>query len=62
MGATNFEVGQILRYLGADDGLNMDGGGSTTLLVRKNGRIRKLNRHAKGAERKVGGMLGICTD
>ena len=62
MGASQFEVGQILRYLGADDGLNMDGGGSTTLLIRKNGRIRKLNNHSKGAERKVGGMLGICID
>ena len=62
MGATTFEVGQWLKYLGAHKGLNMDGGGSTTLIVRKNDKLKKLNSHAFGHERAVGGCMGIILD
>ncbi|MBE6391687.1 MAG: phosphodiester glycosidase family protein [Lentisphaerae bacterium] len=59
MGASTYEVGQFLLHLGAYSGLNMDGGGSTTLIVREKHKLRKLNSHALGAERAVGGAMGI---
>jgi exopolysaccharide biosynthesis protein len=60
-GATVQEVGQWLRYFGARDGLNMDGGGSTTL-VRWGAEERRgivMNRPAHG-ERSNGNNLGIA--
>lgn len=62
MGASTYEVGQFLQHLGAFSGLNMDGGGSTTLIVRKNKKLLKLNSHAFGAERAVGGAMGIILE
>ena len=62
MGASTFEVGQWLKHLGAYNGLNMDGGGSTTLIVRKKDKLIKLNSHAFGHERAVGGCMGIIMD
>lgn len=59
MGASTYEVGQFLMHVGAYSGLNMDGGGSTTLIVRKKGKLIKLNSHALGSERAVGGAMGI---
>ena len=44
-GVTTGELGEWIRRYGAADALNMDGGGSTTLLVSDGkGGIRKLNR------------------
>ena len=34
VGATLTEVGETLKYFGASEGLNLDGGGSTTLVCR----------------------------
>ena len=62
MGCTVYEVGQLLKYLGASTALNMDGGGSTTLLLRENGKILKLNHHRGDKERTVGASLGIIID
>ena len=62
LGISTWEVAEFLKYLGASDGLNMDGGGSTTLLVRKGKEILKLNSHRNGAERSVGGGMGIIVD
>ena len=59
MGTTIYEVGETLKYLGAYDGMNMDGGGSTTLVIRENGKIRKLNHYRNNSERAVAGSLGI---
>ena len=67
MGANTYEVGQWLKYLGAYSGLNMDGGGSTTLILRKDKNLLKLNYHAYkheratgiNYERAVGGCMGI---
>ena len=59
MGCSTYEVGQLLKYFGAYEGLNMDGGGSTTLIVRKGTKLHKLNSHAGGHERAVGGAMGI---
>lgn len=59
MGSSVYEVGELLKYFGASDALNMDGGGSTTLLIRENGKIKKLNHHKNDAERTVAATLGI---
>ncbi|MBE6425095.1 MAG: phosphodiester glycosidase family protein [Planctomycetaceae bacterium] len=45
VGATFAECGEILKKLGADDGVNLDGGGSTTMAVRgEDGKPKVLNR------------------
>lgn len=46
MGATIDECAEFLIEAGAADGINMDGGGSTTLLYcNKSGKITTVNRH-----------------
>ncbi|MBY0459935.1 MAG: phosphodiester glycosidase family protein, partial [Gemmataceae bacterium] len=62
-GATIQEVGGWLKKLGAADGINLDGGGTTTLVVEAGGRPKVLNRpiHANkpGTERVSGSHLGV---
>ncbi|MDR2740507.1 MAG: phosphodiester glycosidase family protein, partial [Treponema sp.] len=49
VGATEEEIGVILTRLGADDGLNFDGGGSTALILRyPDGKIRPVNTPIHG--------------
>ena len=59
MGMTHREVGSFLQYLGADSGVNMDGGGSSSFIVRKGSKGVILNKPSDGIERKVGASLGI---
>jgi exopolysaccharide biosynthesis protein len=66
VGATEGELAVILQRLGADDGLNFDGGGSTALALRyPDGRIRPVNTPIHGLipgrERAVAVCLGIRT-
>lgn len=42
-GITLSELGEVLVDLGADSALNLDGGGSTTLVIEDNGRAKVLN-------------------
>ncbi|WP_010253085.1 phosphodiester glycosidase family protein [Treponema primitia] len=63
-GATEEEIGIILKQLGADDGLNFDGGGSTALALRyPDGTVRAVNTPIHGMipgkERAVATCLGI---
>jgi hypothetical protein len=63
-GATEAETGLLLRALGASEGLNFDGGGSTALALRAaDGTVRVLNRPVHGMvpgrERAVAGCLGV---
>jgi hypothetical protein len=65
VGATEAELGIILRQLGAAWGLNFDGGGSTALVLKDTrGRIKAVNtpihRHIPGWERGVAVCLGIA--
>jgi hypothetical protein len=64
VGATEEETGIILKRLGAWDGLNFDGGGSTTLVLRyPDGRGRPVNTPTHGLipgkDRAVAACLGI---
>ncbi len=64
LGATTEEVGLWLKALGARDGINLDGGGTTTLVVEdKDGRPRVLNRpihgNKPGRERVSASHLGV---
>jgi exopolysaccharide biosynthesis protein len=66
VGATERELAIILKRLGADDGLNFDGGGSTALVLRyPDGSIRPVNTPIHGLipgkERAVAACLGIRT-
>ncbi|MDD2476608.1 MAG: phosphodiester glycosidase family protein [Dysgonamonadaceae bacterium] len=60
-GASTAEVAEWLRYFGAYNGLNMDGGGSTTLVYwdAENSVVKKVNHQSGNAERNVGCNLGI---
>lgn len=53
VGMTPWEFAGLFRYLGATDALNLDGGGSTTMVVR--GQI--VNTPSGGYERAVGSAL-----
>ena len=58
-GVSTGELGEWMRRYGAADALNMDGGGSTTLVISDGkGGIRKLNKSR--SYRTVATSLGIC--
>jgi hypothetical protein len=61
MGCTVREVGNILRYLGAADGVNMDGGGSSSFVIwdKVEKKAKMLNHQPMGVIRPVGASLGI---
>ena len=64
VGSTEEETALLLASLGARDGINLDGGGSSALAVRlPNGRVRVVNTpiHGKipGRERAVAGSIGV---
>jgi hypothetical protein len=64
IGATEAETGIILRQLGASEGINLDGGGSTSLALRfPDGAVRVVNTPIHGGipgrERAVASCLGI---
>ncbi|HRI12060.1 MAG TPA: phosphodiester glycosidase family protein [Verrucomicrobiota bacterium] len=63
-GAYDSETAAWLQLLGAHDGINMDGGGSTTMVVEgSTGNPVRLNRSSavadSGKERTVGSHLGV---
>lgn len=60
-GATCADLADILLREGCADAINMDGGGSTSLVVydRKKDRPLMLNHHANGYVRKVALNLGL---
>lgn len=59
-GVTVREVGEWLRHYGASDGLNMDGGGSTTMVIWNPGReAYEVANKPSGGERKNASNLGV---
>jgi hypothetical protein len=64
VGGTEAETALLLRSLGATEGINFDGGGSTALVLRyPDGAVRPVNTpiHGQipGRERAVAGCLGV---
>jgi hypothetical protein len=64
VGGTEAETALLLRALGAGEGINFDGGGSTALALRyPDGKVRAANTpvhgNIPGRERAVAGCLGI---
>ncbi|MDR2535896.1 MAG: phosphodiester glycosidase family protein [Treponema sp.] len=64
IGATESEISAVLKGLGAFEGLNFDGGGSTALALRyPNGKVRTVNtpihKGVPNLERGVGTCFGI---
>jgi exopolysaccharide biosynthesis protein len=66
IGASEAESAEILQKLGAQDALNLDGGGSSSLVVNKNGSIRLINkpvhRFLPGFERAVATCIGVVAE
>lgn len=62
MGMTHKEVGDFLHYLGAFDGINMDGGGSSSMVLFRKGKAKMVNHQPGNGMRKVGSSLGISVD
>ncbi|WP_406403630.1 phosphodiester glycosidase family protein [Streptomyces uncialis] len=60
-GLTMAELARELRDAGADDGFNLDGGGSSTLAARKAGatRVTVRNHPSDGSERMVANGIGV---
>ena len=64
IGATETEIGLVLKKLGAASGLNFDGGGSSAMALRfPDGRVRTVNTPIHGGipgrERAVAASLGL---
>ncbi|WP_147513509.1 phosphodiester glycosidase family protein [Actinomyces polynesiensis] len=59
LGITTAQAGELLRSVGAYTGLNLDGGGSSTMLVRASGTTAATvhNRPSDGSERPVANSL-----
>ncbi|MFF8833341.1 phosphodiester glycosidase family protein [Streptomyces sp. NPDC015131] len=60
-GLTVVEVAGAMRDLGASDAVNLDGGGSSTLVARRGGaaRVSVLNHPSGGAQRAVPNGIGV---
>ncbi|MBZ0166635.1 MAG: phosphodiester glycosidase family protein, partial [Candidatus Omnitrophica bacterium] len=62
-GLSLFELGDFLQQLGAYYALNLDGGGSTTMVAEMDGRLKVLNApyhvHIPMRERPVANALGV---
>ena len=58
-GYTMVELGNLMLRLGAEDALNLDGGGSTTLAAKKDGKLSVLNTPSDGFLRSVPNGLEV---
>ncbi|MBR7121725.1 MAG: phosphodiester glycosidase family protein [Lentisphaeria bacterium] len=59
MGCTVKEVGAMLKFFGAADGVNMDGGGSSSFVIWNGTEPQMLNHQPNGGIRAVGASLAI---
>jgi hypothetical protein len=59
-GATMVQMARLMRQLGAEEALNLDGGGSSTMFTeRRDGTMGVLNSPSDGSEREVANVLGV---
>jgi hypothetical protein len=62
-GYTMVELATLMEYLGADEALNLDGGGSSTMVAqRPNGKVKVLNSPSDGRQRSVPNGLAVFYD
>ena len=60
-GTTNRESARVALELGAREAINLDGGGSTTMVIVRNGRVEIVNKPSDAqGERAVGNALAIA--
>jgi exopolysaccharide biosynthesis protein len=53
LGMTRAQLAEMLRACGADRAINLDGGGSSTFLIQKNGKFKLRNEPSDGSLRAV---------
>ncbi len=58
-GLNLYECAKIMQDHGCDEALNLDGGGSSIMLLEKEGELKVMNRPSDGRNRPVPVMLGI---
>lgn len=59
-GVTLYELAKIMKIRGCTQSINLDGGGSSVMLIREQGNgVRTFNRPSEGSTRPVPVMLGI---
>ncbi|WP_323793706.1 phosphodiester glycosidase family protein [Nocardioides sp.] len=59
-GYTMVELAEMMMELGADEALNLDGGGSSTMIARRpNGNVKVINSPSDGVERSVPNGVSI---
>ena len=59
-GYTMAEMARMMKRLGAEAALNLDGGGSTTMVGRdREGDVRLLNRPSDGSQRYVADGIAV---
>ncbi|MCD7904937.1 MAG: phosphodiester glycosidase family protein [Clostridiales bacterium] len=63
IGATTYECSQIMKELGAYDAIQLDGGGSTTMVIKPQGEesLQVVNTPSDGAQRSVANAVGISS-
>jgi exopolysaccharide biosynthesis protein len=62
-GYTMVETAKLMQYLGADEALNLDGGGSSTMVAqRRNGKVKVMNSPSDGHQRSVPNGLEVLYD
>ena len=64
LGMTLIELADLMRGLGCTDALNLDGGGSSEMLLRdtQTRQLRVLNAPSDGRERAVANVLGVSVE
>lgn len=62
-GVTQKELGEIMAYLGAQQAINLDGGGSTEMILRPLGEENKkiVNTLSDGSERRLMNGIGVVS-
>lgn len=56
------QLARLLRHLGAEDALNLDGGGSSTMVVRNpKGRVGVVNRPSDGELRRIADGIALVS-
>jgi hypothetical protein len=61
VGMSLTELADLMKQLGCRDAINLDGGGSTELVIRNpaSGQLQVINRPSDGRERAVANVLGV---